>query len=106
MTDTPRCLIIKFLEGAMTEHARHRCLLYRGAPSLQLPMLAKVIRQKLSENYRCLYLNSPAMSAGMRSYLAAADVDVAYEAMRGSLVVSSDQQHLIDGKTFSVDRLM
>jgi hypothetical protein len=46
------------------------------------------------------------MVAGMRSYLAAADVDVAYESLRQSLMMSAQQDHLIDGKWFSVDKLM
>lgn len=90
----------------MNEPSRHQCLIYRGAPSLQLPMLVKVIRQKLDQNYRCLYLNSPQMVAGMKSYLAAAGVDVAYETTRTSLVMSATQDHLIDGRSFSVDKMM
>ena len=90
----------------MDQSSRHRCLIYRGAPSLKLPMLVNVIRQKLEENYRCLYLNSPQMVAGMRSYLAAAGVDVAYESSKAGLVMSATQDHLIDGRWFSVDRLM
>jgi hypothetical protein len=45
------------------------------------------------------------MVAGMLSYLAAAGVDVAREVGRKSLVVSSEQQHLDDGR-FDVDRMM
>jgi len=90
----------------MNQNARHRCLLYRGAPSLQMPLLARVLKDKLEQNCRCLYLNSPALVAGMRSYLAAAGVDVAYETMRGSLVVSSERHHLVRGTGFSVDRMM
>lgn len=71
-----------------------------------MPLIAKIIRGKLSENYRCLYLNSASMVAGMRSYLAALDVDVAYESLRGCLVMSSERHHLTDGKSFSVDRLL
>ena len=90
----------------MNQNSRHRCLLYRGAPSLQLPMLAGIIREKLQQNQRCLYLNSPSMVAGMRSYLAAADVDVASETLKGSLVVTSKRHHLVDGRSFSVNQLM
>ena len=90
----------------MDEMSRHRCLLYRGAPSNQLPMLTRVIRQKLKENVRCLYLNSPAMVAGMRSSLAAAGIDVAYETSRGSLSTSSERHHLSDVGSFSVDHMM
>ncbi len=45
------------------------------------------------------------MVAGMRSYLAAAGLDVVSEMGRGNLVLSSDQSHLADGK-FDVERMM
>lgn len=90
----------------MDEMSRHRCLLYRGAPSHQLPMLARVIGQKLDENVRCLYLNNPSMVAGMKSCLAASGIDVAYECSRGSLATSSDRHHLADTGRFSVDYMM
>ncbi len=64
-----------------------------------------MIKQKLQQRHRCLYLDSPAMVAGMRSYLAAADVDVACESGSGSLVLSSDQAHLTNG-AFDVERMM
>jgi hypothetical protein len=70
-----------------------------------LPALAGVVRQKLSENYRCLYLNSPAMVAGMRSYLAAAGVDVAFESKKGSLILTSEQPHL-SGGVFDADGMI
>ena len=89
----------------MPSEIRHQCLIYKGAPSNQLPALAAVTRQKLSDNYRCLYLNSPHMVAGMRSCLAAAGVDVAEEAAKGSLVVSSERPHLLTGN-FDVDLML
>ena len=52
------------------------------------------MRRKLEERHRCLYLDSPPMVAGMRSYLSAAGVDVAREVGKGSLVLSSDQGHI------------
>jgi hypothetical protein len=84
---------------------RHECLIYEGPPSRHLPALASATKAKLSERYRCLYLNSPAMVAGMRSYLAAAGVDVAHEVGKASLVLSSDQGHLMAGR-FDVGRMM
>ena len=90
----------------MANMPRHECLVYKGAPSLQLPALAAVARRKLEENRRCLYLNSPTMVAGMRSYLAAAGVDVAAETAKKSLVMSSDRPHLEEGRWFSIDRMM
>jgi len=84
---------------------RHQCLIYEGSPSRQLPVLAALMRQKLNENVRCLYLNSPVMVAGVRCYLAAAGIDVAYELEKATLFLSSDQGHLIKGR-FDVDRMM
>jgi hypothetical protein len=84
---------------------RHQCFVYEGSPSRNLPAVMATIKQRLKENHRCLYLDSPPMVAGMRSYLAAADVDVAGEVGKKSLVLSSDQQHLVAGR-FDVERMM
>ena len=89
----------------MNSTPRHQCLIYEGSPSRQLAAVAALLRQKLNENYRCLYLNSPVMVAGVRSYLAAAGIDVAHEVGKASLVLSSDQRHLVEGH-FNVDRMM
>jgi hypothetical protein len=89
----------------MISPPRHQCLIYKGSPSLQLSAVAALVRQKMNENYRCLYLNSPVMVAGMRCYLSAAGIDVAREVEKGSLVLSSDQGHLVEGR-FDVDRMM
>jgi MEDS: MEthanogen/methylotroph, DcmR Sensory domain len=78
---------------------------YEGSPAAHLPALAAVIRLKLTENNRCLYLNSPPMVAGLRSYLFACGVDVPREIAKGSLVLSSDAGHLQNG-SFSSDRIL
>jgi hypothetical protein len=79
-------------------NVRHQCMIYRGAPSLHLQALAVVAAQKLRENRRCLYLDSPPMVAGMRCYLSAVRVDVEQQTTKGSLVLSSDRSHLVDGR--------
>jgi hypothetical protein len=89
----------------MGQSSRHQCLIYEGSPAPHLPALVSVIRQKFTENHRCLYLNSPPMVAGLRSYLFAAGVDVPKEIMKGRLVLSSDNTHLEDG-TFDIDRML
>src|SRR5579872_4099452 len=89
----------------MNAESLHQCLIYEGSPSRYLPALAAAIKQKLNANYRCLYLNSPAMVAGMRSYLAAEDVDIVHYVENATLVLTSEQQHLINGH-FNVDKLM
>ena len=80
----------------MEPHARHQCLIYEGAPSLHLRALARVMQTKLRDNYRCIYLNSRPMVAGMQSYLAAEGVDVGRETARGSLVVTWEREHLVN----------
>lgn len=87
------------------EPFRHQCLIYQGAPSRQLPALAATLRQMLSAGYRCLYLNSPVMVAGMSSYLAAQGTDVAHEVSKGNLVLSSDRSHLSNGN-FDVEQMI
>jgi hypothetical protein len=67
--------------------------------------MAAVARGKLMQNYRCLYLNSRPMVAGMSSYLAAVGVDVGRETGRTSLVLSSEQLHLVDGQ-FDIERMI
>jgi hypothetical protein len=89
----------------MQQPSRHQCLIYKGSPARHLPALAALVRQKLNDRHRCLYLHSPPMVAGMRSYLAAVGIDVAGEVGRGSLVLSSDQSHLERG-CFDVDRMV
>jgi hypothetical protein len=89
----------------MQHTPRHQCLIYKGSPAPHLPGFTALIRQKLSENHRCLYLNSPPMVAGMRSYLYAAGVDVPQEVMKGRLILSSDRGHLKNG-SFDIDRML
>jgi hypothetical protein len=85
--------------------ARHQCLIYKGSPEAHLPGLAALIYSKLKTNHRCLYLQTPAMVAGIRSYLFAAGVDVNHESSRGALVLSSARGHLVDGR-FDVDSML
>lgn len=89
----------------MEQIPRHQCLIYDGSPSRQLPMLAAMLRQKLSQNRRCIFLNSPPMVAGIASYLAASGVDVAAETKRGALILTSDRGHLAHG-VFDAERMM
>ena len=89
----------------MPQDPRHQCLVYEGSPAPQLSALSALIRKKLDENYRCQYLHSPSMVAGMRSYLFAAGIDVTKEILEGSLVLSSTNAHLLEGR-FSIDRMI
>ena len=89
----------------MTPLPRHQCLIHRRTSSRQDSILAAVIRQKLRQNYRCLYLNSAPMVTSMRAALEAAGVDVLAETVQTKLHLTSDRSHLIDGK-FDVDRMI
>jgi hypothetical protein len=79
--------------------------MYEGAPSVHLTPVAKIMREKLSENWRCMYLNTAPMVAGMRTCLAINGVDVERETTRGSLVLRSEREHLVDG-LFDIDRML
>ncbi len=84
---------------------RHQCLIYEGAPSRHLLAIAAVMREKLLQGYRCMYLNSRPMVAGLRSYLAAAGIDVIDETAKRSLLLSSERDSVVDG-SFHVDRML
>lgn len=75
---------------SMESESRHQCMIYEGAPSQKLPLLAAIIQRKLDDGYRCLYLNSAPMVAGMRSTLAAMGIDVISEIAKARLVLSSE----------------
>lgn len=77
---------------------RHRCLIYSGPQTKQLAGLAATILAHLKKNYRCFYLNSPAMVEGMRSILWSAGLNVTEAVFKRSLVLCEDQEHLRDGK--------
>lgn len=80
-------------------------MIYAGSPAQHLPLLTNLIVEKLRANHRCLYLNSPSMVAGIRSYLAAAGLDVNEQTRIGALVLSSSQDHLEKGR-FHVNRML
>lgn len=89
----------------MSDSPRHQCMIYEGAPSSHLGSISQTLIQRLKADYRCLYLNSRPMVAGMRWHLSAAGLDLEAQEQRGALVLSSDQGHLVDGK-FEVDGMI
>jgi hypothetical protein len=91
--------------NVMTPIPRHQCLIYKGSPATHLSGLSALIRQKLTENYRCLYLNTSTMVAAIRPYLLAGGIDITQEVVKGSLVLSSNSAHLADGH-FDIDRML
>src|ERR1044072_7413504 len=83
---------------------RHQCLIYDGSPAKMLTTVAAQIKYKLDENMRCMYLNRPAMVAGIKSYLYAAGVDVQLAVDMSKLIFSSDY-HSKDG-IFDIDTML
>lgn len=84
---------------------RHQCLIYAGAPSEHLAAVAAVMVERRRQHYRCFYLNSRPMIVGLRSYLAAAGMNVLEEIANGGLILTSDLSHLRDGK-FDTDSMI
>ncbi len=84
---------------------RHQCMIYEGPPSRTLGALIAAFKPRLAAGLRCMYFNSPAMVAGLRSQMFAAGIDVDRELARGSIQLSSDTSHLVDGR-FDVGRMI
>lgn len=79
------------------EASRHKCLIYDGDPSEQLPVVIPFLADGLRNNWRCLYLGSPAMVRMVDSALAAEGIDAKREVKKGALVLSSERKHLAKG---------
>jgi len=80
------------------EPSRHKCLIYDGHPSEQLPVVVPFLTDSLQNNWRCLYLGSPEMVDVVDSALGNQGIDSAHETKRGALILSSDRHHLSNGK--------
>jgi len=80
-------------------------MIYEGAPSRTLPAVATALRNALAAGMRCMYLNSRAMVAGVRSQLYASGTNVEREIAKGALILSSEYDHLVDGR-FVIDPMI
>lgn len=80
------------------ETSRHKCLLYEGAPSGQLPVVVPMLAESLSDGLRCLYLGDTDSVRMLEDALRRDGLDVAGHASRGALVFSSDRSHLAAGR--------
>jgi signal transduction histidine kinase len=78
--------------------SRHKCLIYDGHPSEQLPVVVPLLKDGLENNWRCLYLGEPEIVRMVDTALAANGFDTRREIHRGALVFSSDRSHLAGGK--------
>src|SRR5690242_980729 len=85
------------LADTLADTSRHKCLIYDGDPSEQLPVVIPFLADGLQSNWRCLYVGSPQMVSMVNTALAVEGIDAAHEAKRGALILSSDRSHLADG---------
>ena len=84
-------------ERERPEVSRHKCLIYDGHPSEQLPVVVPLLRDGLEHHWRCLYLGDPEMVRMVDSALGADGIDTASATGRGALIFSSDRSHLAGG---------
>ena len=84
-------------ELEQTEVSRHKCLIYDGHPSEQIPVIAPLLIDGLQRNLRCLYLGSPEMVEMMESALLERGLDLHQEIQRSAIIFSSDRGHLKNG---------
>jgi hypothetical protein len=80
-------------------------VIYEGTPSKYLGGVAALIKKMLDANRRCLYLNSPAMVEGIRTYLRATGVNAGLQVERGALILSASHDHLVHGR-FDPDKML
>lgn len=79
------------------EVSHHKCLIYDGEPSEQLPVVIPFLLDGLRNNWRCLYVGSPETTQMVDHALVANGVNAVRERKRGALVISSDRSHLSAG---------
>ena len=78
--------------------SRHKCLIYDGHPSEQLPVVLPLLMDGLEKHWRCLYLGNPDMVQMVDSALVAKGLDTEQQVHQGALVLSSDRSHLSGGR--------
>jgi signal transduction histidine kinase len=83
---------------AQSAVSRHKCLIYDGAPSEQLPVVVPLLVDGIHENWRCLYLGSPDTVEMVDAALSDKGVNTKHEKERTALVLSSDRSHLHNGR--------
>jgi len=81
----------------MEEVSRHKCLIYDGHPSEQLPVVVPLLTEGLKQGWRCLYLGDPPTLQMVDTALGSSGVDTGHETRRGALIFSADRSHLEGG---------
>lgn len=79
------------------EASRHKCLIYDGDPSEQLPVIVPLLMEGLESRRRCLYLGDPPTVRMVEGALGAKGLDVGALIRRKALLFSSDRSHLDKG---------
>src|SRR5687768_12690111 len=85
------------MQDVVSEVSRHKCLIYDGHPSEQLPVIVPLLQEGLRRSQRCLYLGDGETVSMVDAALKDKGVDTEREARRGALVYSSDRSHLKGG---------
>ena len=93
------------MKNAAQKLPQHQCLIYYVSAAKLLPALGAAIKQRLRNDYRCIYLHSPAMVAAMRYSLSEEAVNVQRQIDETNLILSSEQTHLQAGR-FDIDRMI
>ena len=83
---------------ASPDISRHKCLIYDGHPSEQLPVVLPLLEDGLEKNWRCLYLGAPEMVQMVDTALVSRGLDTRRAVEKGSLLLSSDRSHLESGR--------
>jgi signal transduction histidine kinase len=78
--------------------SRHKCLIYEGHPSEQLPVIVPFLLEGLKGRRRCIYMGPPEMVSMVEKALSREGLDLRAERARRALELSSDRGHLKDGK--------
>lgn len=77
--------------STVSEVSRHKCLIYDGHPSEQLPVIVPLLEEGMRANERCLYMGDPVMVEMVKAALAERGIDVAEEIAAGRMVFSSER---------------
>lgn len=93
------------MQPLLQSRRRHQCFLHEGASPRQLSSLAAVVRTRLEENCRCIYLDCPSALAAIRAHLECEGIQVERQVSMKRLVLSAEREHLKRGR-FDPARMM
>ena len=85
------------LQASHDEISRHKCLIYDGHASEQLPVIVPFLLDNLRAKRRCIYLGDPETIQLVDNALTKEGVNISKEMRRGALLFSSERNHLHKG---------